>query len=249
VPRPVSLLAALALAATAAACGSDEEKEQPGKGRREATTAPATRERTAPAGGAQAPAPRECRRVPAPRPKAAPDLRAPRLRLDSERTYRAVVDTNCGRFTITLNVERAPRTSASFVYLARRGLYDGTTFHRIVPGFVIQGGDPRGTGQGGPGYSVVEAPPGDATYTRGVVAMAKAPTEEPGTSSSQFFVVTGPDAQLPPEYAVLGEVTEGLDTVERIASEPVDAANPNPDLRERPTRPVVIRAVTITESR
>jgi peptidyl-prolyl cis-trans isomerase B (cyclophilin B) len=249
VPRPVCLLAALALTAPVAACGSDEEKEPPGKGRGEATTAPEGRGGTAPAGGAGAGGPRECRRVRRPPPKRAQDLRAPRQRLDSDRTHRAIVDTNCGRFTITLDVERAPRTSASFAYLARRGFFDGTTFHRIVPGFVIQGGDPRGTGQGGPGYSVVETPPGDATYTQGVVAMAKEPTAEAGTSGSQFFVVTGPDAQLPPDYAVLGKVTAGLDTVERIASEPVDAANPNPDLRERPTRPVVIGAITITESR
>jgi peptidyl-prolyl cis-trans isomerase B (cyclophilin B) len=246
VPRLLVLLVALALVAPLAACGSDEEKDEPGKGERAATTAE-RREQTATT-SAQEQA-EGCRRVPRPRPKAAQDLSAPKLKLNPDRTYRATVDTSCGRFTITLDVDRAPKTAASFVYLARRGLFDDTTFHRIVPGFVIQGGDPRGTGQGGPGYSVVEAPPGDTAYTRGVVAMAKTATEEPGTSGSQFFVVTGEDVDLPPEYALLGKVTSGFDTVATIASEPLDAANPNPDRRESPARPVVIRAVTITESR
>ena len=90
-----------------------------------------------------------------------------------------------------------------------------------MPGFVIQGGDPAGDGTGGPGYSVVEAPPADLAYTKGVVAMAKTAVEDPGTSGSQFFVVTGEDAQLPPEYALLGKVTEGQDVVDLIGVAPV----------------------------
>jgi cyclophilin family peptidyl-prolyl cis-trans isomerase len=186
--------------------------------------------------------------VPKPAPKSA-HLPKPALTLDPAHSWTAVVQTSCGNFTIALDVKQAPKTAASFAYLARRGFYDGTTFHRIVPGFVIQGGDPEGTGTGGPGYSVVEAPPSSLHYVRGVVAMAKGGVEDPGTSGSQFFVVTGPDAQLPPDYALVGRVTSGLDAVDRIATEPTDQANPDASLREQPLRPVVIRRVTIREGR
>jgi cyclophilin family peptidyl-prolyl cis-trans isomerase len=157
--------------------------------------------------------------------------------------------TSCGVFTITLDVKRAPRTSASFVYMAKKGLYDNTVFHRVVPGFVIQGGDPLGTGQGGPGYSVVEAPPSDLKYTKGIVAMAKTEIEDPGTSGSQFYVVTGPDAQLPPEYALLGKVTAGQDVVDTIGVVRTDQSNPDPSRQERPLSPVVLRRVTIVEKK
>ena len=106
---------------------------------------------------------------------------------------------------------------------------------------MIQGGDPQGNGQGGPGYSVVEAPPEDLAYTKGVVAMAKTALEEPGTSGSQFFVVTGEDAQLPPEYALLGKVTKGQDVVDLIGVAPV-----GPD--EQPLEPIVMTKVTVSES-
>ena len=115
----------------------------------------------------------------------------PKERLDPEKTYDLVVETNCGTFTITLDQAGAPATAASLVALAKDGFYDDTIFHRIVPGFVIQGGDPTQTGSGGPGYSTVDKPPADAAYTKGVVAMAKTPRKPPGTSGSQFFVVTG----------------------------------------------------------
>ena len=127
-----------------------------------------------------------------------------------------VVETNCGNFTIALDEKASPKTVASVAGLAESGFYDDTTFHRIVPGFVIQGGDPTATGTGGPGYSTVDTPAETTKYTKGVVAMAKTPTEAPGTSGSQFFVVTGEDIGLPPEYAVIGEVTDGLDVVEKI---------------------------------
>jgi len=130
-------------------------------------------------------------------------LPKPAETLDPAKTYVATVTTNCGEFQITLDAKRAPKTGGSFKYLADKGFYDGTTFHRIVPGFVIQGGDPLGTGTGGPGYSVVERPPRTLAYTRGVVAMAKTQLERAGTSGSQFFVVTGDDASLP---GVLGFV-------------------------------------------
>ena len=119
---------------------------------------------------------------------------APKERLDPEKTYDLVFKTNCGSFTVTLDLEKAPATAASLVSLAKSGFYDDTIFHRIVPGFVIQGGDPTQSGSGGPGYQTVDPPPADATYVKGVVAMAKTGAEPAGTSGSQFFVVTGPDA-------------------------------------------------------
>ncbi len=111
--------------------------------------------------------------------------------------------------TIALDTERAPKTANSFAYLSEEGFYDDLTFHRIVPGFVIQGGDPLGTGTGGPGYSVDEKPPANLAYTKGMVAMAKSSAEPPGRSGSQFYVVTGADAGLPPEYALVGKVERG----------------------------------------
>jgi peptidyl-prolyl cis-trans isomerase B (cyclophilin B) len=140
---------------------------------------------------------------------------------------------------IELDTKGSPKTANSFAFLAEQGFYDGTVFHRIAPGFVIQGGDPKGDGTGGPGYSVTEAPPQDTTYAKGLVAMAKTAVEPPGTSGSQFFVVTAPaDAGLPPDYAVLGEVTEGTDVVEAIG-ELGDPAT------EQPLQPVTIDSVTI----
>lgn len=129
----------------------------------------------------------------------------------------AIVETSKGPFTVALDTESSPFTTASFAYLVDQELYTKTTFHRIVPDFVIQGGDPLGTGAGGPGYSVTEAPPPTAKYTPGVVAMAKTGTDPAGTSGSQFFVVTGRGGgELPPEYAVLGKVVDGFDVVQRI---------------------------------
>jgi peptidyl-prolyl cis-trans isomerase B (cyclophilin B) len=140
----------------------------------------------------------------------------PKHALDPAKTYLVVVHTNCGDFTIKLATKISPETSASFASLAKTGFLDHTVFHRIVPGFVIQGGDPTGTGTGGPGYSTVDKPPVSTRYTHGLVAMAKTGAEAPGTSGSQFFVVTADDARLPPDYAVLGTVTKGLDTVDKI---------------------------------
>jgi cyclophilin family peptidyl-prolyl cis-trans isomerase len=157
--------------------------------------------------------------------------------LEEGKTYRLVVQTNKGAFTIELDRETAPCTSASFVSLAQKGFFNGIKFHRIVPGFVIQGGDPTGKGSGGPGYSTVDVPPDDAKYTKGVVAMAKTPTEPAGTAGSQFFVVTAEDSGLTPEYAVLGKVVEGLDVVEKIGK--LGGAD------ERPTEPVEIETVKV----
>jgi cyclophilin family peptidyl-prolyl cis-trans isomerase len=105
------------------------------------------------------------------------------------------------------------------VSLVRRHFFVGTIFHRIIPGFVIQGGDPTGTGTDGPGYETVDKPPASTKYTEGVVAMAKTQTEAAGTAGSQFFIVVGPDAaSLTPDYALLGKVTKGLDVAKRIGN-------------------------------
>jgi cyclophilin family peptidyl-prolyl cis-trans isomerase len=181
----------------------------------------------------------ECAGVDAPKPRNPESREAPSAPLDAGTTYTLTFDTNCGPFTVTLSSELAPETTASLVALARDGYFDDTLFHRVVPGFVIQGGDPTQTGAGGPGYSTVDVPPADTKYTKGTVAMAKATTEAPGTSGSQFFVVTAGDAGLPPEYAVVGEVASGMDTVERIEAL---GAGDGP-----PIRPVVVHSVTVAE--
>jgi peptidyl-prolyl cis-trans isomerase B (cyclophilin B) len=136
--------------------------------------------------------------------------------LDDGKTHSVVVSTNKGSFTFDLAAKISPCVTASFAGLVQKGFFDGLTFHRIVPGFVIQGGDPEGNGMGGPGYSVVDAPPQDTKYEKGLVAMAKTQTEPAGTSGSQFFVVTSDGVNLPPDYAVLGNVTDGMDVVEKI---------------------------------
>ncbi|MDH4346390.1 MAG: peptidylprolyl isomerase [Thermoleophilia bacterium] len=181
-----------------------------------------------------------CDPVAVPAPRQAEGDASP-AELDPDATYRLVVETNCGSFTITLDQQAAPETSASLVQLARDGYFDGTIFHRIVPGFVIQGGDPSQTGGGGPGYTTVDEPPADARYVKGVVAMAKAASEAPGTAGSQFFVVTGADVGLPPEYAVVGKVTAGLTAVERIG----ELGDPASEL---PLEPVVVTSATVEES-
>jgi cyclophilin family peptidyl-prolyl cis-trans isomerase len=177
-----------------------------------------------------------CKQVEAPKPKKV-SLPAPKQTLKQGEEATAVVQTSCGTFDIALDTERAPKTANSFAYLSEEGFYDDLSFHRIVPGFVIQGGDPLGTGTGGPGYSVDEKPPANLAYTKGTVAMAKSSAEPPGRSGSQFYVVTGADAGLPPEYALVGKVSEGLDVVERIGK----LGTPT----EKPKQPVLIESITI----
>jgi len=157
--------------------------------------------------------------------------------LDESKTYDIVVDTNKGSFTFELATTTSPCTTASIAGLVQKGFFDGLTFHRIVPGFVIQGGDPAGNGSGGPGYSTVDAPPQDTQYVKGLVAMAKGGNEPAGTSGSQFFVVTGANVGLDPDYAVLGRVTEGLDVVEKIGA--------LGDSNEQPTERVEIKSMKL----
>ena len=173
--------------------------------------------------------------------KAASGASAPAL--DPDKTYTVTLKTSEGTFAFDLDVKSSPHTTASFAALVKNGFFDGLTFHRIVPGFVIQGGDPNGDGTGGPGYTTVDKPPADAKYTKGVVAMAKTGTEPPGTAGSQFFVVTGADAGLPPDYALLGKVSSGMDVVAKIDT----LGDPN-DPNGVPTKRVVIEKATISES-
>ncbi len=177
-----------------------------------------------------------CKQVEAP-PAKHVKLKAPKQTVKPGEELTAVVRTSCGSFKIALDTKRAPKTTNSFAYLAEEGFYDDLTFHRIVPEFVIQGGDPLGTGTGGPGYTVVEKPPANLAYTKGTVAMAKSSAEPPGSSGSQFYVVTGADAGLPPEYALVGKVSEGMGVVERIGK----LGTPS----EKPKQTVLIEKIAI----
>jgi peptidyl-prolyl cis-trans isomerase B (cyclophilin B) len=220
------ILAVLAL--LAAGCGSSG-KSSSSSTATTATTATQAQASTTPGG---------CRQVQAPQPRNPGKHRKPKAELDGGKKWALTVATNCGSFTIGLDLKTAPHAGASLVALARAHYFDNTTFHRIAPGFVIQGGDPTATGQGGPGYGTVDKPPRDARYTSGVVAMAKTGSEPPGAGGSQFFVVTGPDAQLPPDYALVGKVTSGMDVVSRIGK--------LGDQNEQPIEPVVISKVTVS---
>jgi peptidyl-prolyl cis-trans isomerase B (cyclophilin B) len=187
-----------------------------------------------------------CAPIAAPQPSHEKTKR-PRLKLHRHSRYVAKLVTNCGTIQIKLDVKNYPKTSRSFISLVRSGFYNGLSFHRIAkPGgnnFVIQGGDPLGTGEGGPGYSIVETPPRTQKYSVDTVAMAKAGDEAPGTSGSQFFIVTGQGAALEPLYALIGRVITGAKIVRRIAAVPADPVT------EAPIDPVVIKRATIRESK
>lgn len=177
-----------------------------------------------------------CKEVEPPAPKST-SFKAPKQTVKKGEELTAVVETSCGTFDIALASKEAPKTVNSFVFLSEEGFYDGLDFHRIVPEFVIQGGDPLGNGSGGPGYSVVEKPPANLKYTKGVVAMAKSGNAPAGSSGSQFFVVTGAEAGLPPEYALVGNVSEGMEVVEQIG----ELGNK----KEEPTQTILIEHIEI----
>jgi cyclophilin family peptidyl-prolyl cis-trans isomerase len=153
--------------------------------------------------------------------------------------------TNCGVIAVGLAAKEAPKTTASFAHLVQTGFYNGLTFHRIVPNFVIQGGDPNGNGTGGPSWEVVEPPPANLRYTRGVVAMAKGPTAPAGASGSQFFIVTGANVNLPPQYALLGHVVSGEKSVAAIARVPTEGAAGGGET-SKPRVPIVIEKATLS---
>jgi len=215
----LALLVAVALASVLTACGGSSDSTS--------SSSTATTSTTEASG---------CKQVKAPPPKSV-SFKAPKQVLKPGEAATAVVKTNCGTFEIALDTKRAPKTANSFAFLAEEGFYDDLIFHRVVPGFVIQGGDPKGTGLGGPGYNVDEKPPPNLEYTKGVVAMAKSSADPPGRSGSQFFVVTAAAAPLPPEYALVGKVSKGYATVARIE----ELGTPE----ETPTQTVLIEEMTI----
>ncbi|HTA96183.1 MAG TPA: peptidylprolyl isomerase [Solirubrobacteraceae bacterium] len=174
-------------------------------------------------------------------PRGAQRIPKPTLELNPAKRYVVSLATNCGAIEIELDVRQAPRTTASFAYLVKRGFYNDLTFHRVAAGFVIQGGDPNGDGSGGPGYTVVEPPPSNMRYTLGTVAMAKTATDPSGASGSQFFIVTASNAALPPQYALVGNVVGSFAGVDTIAKLPT-----NPPQDGAPTTPVVIRRATLS---
>ena len=230
--RRLLILTISALAIAVAGCGDDKTDSRDSAGGDTAAAPTTTAEQpTESAGG--------CREVEAPAAKPDGGQDKPKEKLDASKTYRLVVTTNCGEFTIELDPKQSPNATASLVSLANAKFFDGTTFHRIAPGFVIQGGDPTGSGSGGPGYSTVDKPPSDAAYTKGVVAMAKTGTEPAGTAGSQFYVVTGEDAGLPPDYAIVGKVVDGEDVVDRIGQ----LGDPS----EQPTQTVVIESARVSD--
>ncbi len=159
----------------------------------------------------------------------------PPLTVDATKKYTAKISTSAGDMTAELYPGDAPRTVNNFVFLARDGFYNGVIFHRVISGFMIQGGDPTGTGTGGPGYRF-EDEPVSKRYTRGTLAMANA---GPNTNGSQFFIMHS-DYGLPPNYTIFGKLTSGEEVVDAIANAPKNS-------NDRPNQPVTINSVEITE--
>jgi peptidylprolyl isomerase len=162
----------------------------------------------------------------------------PEMVIDPTKRYTAEIDTSMGTMVVALDPIAAPKTVNSFVFLARDGFYDGVIFHRVIQGFVLQGGDPEGSGRGGPGYRFEDELPKKGMYEIGSLAMANA---GPNTNGSQFFVISGPNGvSLPPSYSLFGKVVKGLDVVDAIEKVPTGAA-------DRPKTDVVINTITVTE--
>jgi peptidylprolyl isomerase len=161
----------------------------------------------------------------------------PEMGIDPDKRYTATMSTTLGDLVIALDAVRAPKTVNNFVFLALNHYYDGVIFHRIINGFMCQGGDPTGTGRGGPGYRFDDELPKPGQYQIGSLAMANA---GPNTNGSQFFVISGPSGVgLPPAYSLFGQVVKGLEIVDEMQR--VDT-----DRNDRPTTDVVINSVTIT---
>ncbi|MGB7860297.1 MAG: peptidylprolyl isomerase [Acidimicrobiia bacterium] len=161
----------------------------------------------------------------------------PEFTIDLSKVYTATLTTNHGDIEIALDAERSPQTVNNFVHLARDAYYDGCIFHRVISGFMVQGGDPTGTGRGGPGYKFRDEIEGEGNYTRGTVAMANA---GPNTNGSQFFICHA-DTGLPHSYTIFGTVTTGMEAVDSIAGSSTDHS-------DRPHDEVVIEKVVILES-
>ena len=164
---------------------------------------------------------------------------APRMTIDPNTTYLAHIQTNKGNITLELFASEAPKTVNNFVFLARDGFYNDVIFHRVIPGFMIQGGDPDGTGTGGPGYKFQDEFDSSLGFDRtGILAMANA---GPGTNGSQFFITVAPTTHLNGAHTIFGEVTGGQDVVDAIVSVAQSSGN-------RPTEPVIIERIEIQES-
>jgi peptidylprolyl isomerase len=161
----------------------------------------------------------------------------PEMGIDPDKRYTATMDTSMGELVIVLDAIKAPKTVNNFVFLALNHYYDGIVIHRIINGFVCQGGDPTGTGRGGPGYRFDDELPRPGQYEIGSVAMANA---GPNTNGSQFFLISGPSgAGLPPQYSLFGKIVKGLDVLDAMQRVPTDR-------NDRPNTDVVINSVTIT---
>ena len=168
---------------------------------------------------------------------------SPAMQIDVKKQYTATIQTQYGNIVIQLLPQQAPATVNNFVFLACHGFYDGLIFHRIVPGFVIQGGDPQGSGAGGPGYSFKdELPSSSNVYVPGAVAMANS---GPNTNGSQFFICTASDTSLPPNYTYFGKVVQGMDAVTAISKVKLTAGSDGTN--SKPVTPVVMQRVTIQE--
>ncbi|MFV0307972.1 MAG: peptidylprolyl isomerase [Desertimonas sp.] len=164
---------------------------------------------------------------------------APDLGIDTTKRYTATLDTTLGEIVIALDAIKAPQTVNNFVFLALNHYYDGVIFHRIINGFMCQGGDPTGTGRGGPGYTFNDELPRAGDYQIGSVAMANA---GPNTNGSQFFIVSGRDGVgLPPLYSLFGQVVKGLEIVDEMQRVPTGGG-------DRPKTDVVINGITIAEA-
>ena len=233
----------LVLVVTIAGCGSSSSSSASKSAASSATSTAAASPPSTTTSSGSAP----CQNVALPAAEGPQHIPPPHLTLNPSRTYTVTVVTNCGTFAFTLDVKQQPKTSASIYYLVKRGFYNGLTFLRVAAGFVIQGGDPAGNGTGGPGYTVVEAPPANTQYVLGDVAMAKTQAQPAGASGSQFFIVTAPNvtqsAGLMPDYALAGKVVSGISVVEKIGSLPT-----NPPQDGMPTTPVVMSSVTVSTS-
>ncbi|MDA8270607.1 MAG: peptidylprolyl isomerase [Actinomycetota bacterium] len=162
----------------------------------------------------------------------------PEMGIQPSKRYSAKMVTSKGEMVLALDSELAPKTVNNFVFLALYHYFEGVVFHRIIPGFVVQGGDPEGSGRGGPGYRFEDELPPAGRYEIGTVAMANA---GPNTNGSQFFIVSGKDGtQLPPAYSIFGKIVKGLDVLKAI--EAVGSRSGTP------SEPVVIESITVTES-
>lgn len=161
--------------------------------------------------------------------------------IDQKKNYQAILKTSVGDLTIQLNASDTPRTVNNFVSLAKKNFYDNTIFHRVIKGFMIQGGDPKGDGTGGPGYRFDDEPFA-GEYARGSVAMANS---GPSTNGSQFFIMHQ-DYPLPKNYVIFGKVVSGINIVDKIAEAPVEA-NPSTQENSKPVTPVTVKSVQVTE--